>query len=106
MAWERRVEDLESIVSVVVDVEAQPRKRNTERAVRLADEDTHRSQITDARARVVATMDGLGAGVKGILVRMWNMMDKLRLDLIALIRGSSYAACEVFLKLAVADFMT
>lgn len=55
---------------------------------------------------MVASMDGLGSVVKGIFLRMGDMMDRLWADLTALIRDSPRAACKGFIDLTVADFTT
>lgn len=54
---------------LAVDCETHTLERNTELAVRLAGENTLRSLITDVRARVATSMDGLCTGVEAIFVR-------------------------------------
>lgn len=104
LAWERRVGVLESKVSAAVDAETHPRTRNIELAVFLTDEDTRRSRIADGRACVVASMNGLGTDVQTIFVRMEDMMEKLWLDLTALIWVGPRAACGELINLVAADF--
>lgn len=94
---------METKLSTAVNAERHTRNRNTELAVRVAVEATWRSRITNAQACVVASMNGLGTGVEAIFARMRGVMDKLRLDLYALIRDGSRAACEKRIKTAIAD---
>lgn len=61
-----------------IDSETQTRRTKSELAVCLAGEDIRRLQITNAQARVVASMDRPGTGVKAIDVRMGDMVDKPR----------------------------
>lgn len=68
LSWERRDRDLESKLSAAVDAEAQIRKKKTPNSPFILLERTLDSQMTDARARVVASMDDLGTGVEGIVI--------------------------------------
>lgn len=106
LAWERRVENLKSMVFSAVDAEAQNRKSSTNFAARLAGEDIRHSRITDARARVVASKHGVGTGVEGIVIRLRDMMNNLQLAFTALIRDGPRVAIQDPINLAVADFTT
>lgn len=91
-------------LSAAVDAETQTPKRNTELVVRLAGEAARRSRITDSRARVMPSLDGLGMDAEAIVMRSGDLMDKMRLDLTALFRESLRAACDEFINLAVVSF--
>lgn len=104
LAWKKRVRESESKVSVAVDDETQTHERNTELAVRFAGVDTQCSRFTDARACLVACMDGLETDVKAIVVWMGDVKDNMRLDLTTLIQDGPCAACEKLLSLAVSNF--
>lgn len=59
--------------------------------------------MTNVGDCVVACMDGLGTGVKGIVVRMGEPMDKLGVGLTSLNRDGPRAECEKLLNLTLAD---
>lgn len=75
LVWKERVEGLESKVSAAVDAGAQTRESNMELTVRLAVENTRRSLLNDARARVIANMDVLGTGFESIVMRLVDVID-------------------------------
>lgn len=60
--------------------------------------------MTNSRACIVASTNGLGTDVEAILVRMSYFMDKLRMELTTLVRESTRAASEELINLVVADF--
>lgn len=91
-------------MSAAIDAETQTRERNSELTVRLTNEDTRCSRMTDAHAKIVASMTGLGAGIEDVVVRIGYIMDEQRLDLTTLIRTGHCAACEELINLSVADF--
>lgn len=99
-----RVVDSESKVSAAVEAEMKTRKTDSELTNRFACEDTERARITDARARVVASVDGLDINVKAIVVWMGQMMDELWADLSGLIRDGPRGDCEERINLAHAEF--
>lgn len=100
----KRVWGLEPMVSAAVNAKTYTRMRNTEHAVRLATEDTWYSQITDARARVIASTDCLCTGVKDIVVWIGDVMGDLLLDYTTSIRDGHRASCEKLINLTVAVF--
>lgn len=89
---------------MAVDAEAQNRERKTERAVRLASNDTRSSRLTDGWARVSASMDVLGTCVEAIVKRLGDVTDQLRIDLTSLVRDGLRAVCKELIDLALADF--
>lgn len=52
------------------------------------------------------SMNGAGTDAKGIVARMGDMMNNLRVKLSALMRDGPPATCEDHINLAVADFGT
>lgn len=104
LVWVRCIGDVESKIPAVAEAETQTIKRSTGLAIRLAGKDTWHSRITDVRGCVVASMDGFVIDVEAIVVRIGNMMDKLRLSFF-LIQGGPRAACEELFNLVAADFM-
>lgn len=92
VAWKKRVEDLESKLSAAVDAEAHNCECNDELGFHVAGENNRRSHVTDARARVVATMNGLGAGLSCIFAWINRISGKLQRNLPFLIKASRRAA--------------
>lgn len=60
--------------------------------------------VTDARARVVASMNCLAKAVEAIPVRISDLVDKLRVDLTTLIPGGSRPDCKELIHVVVTDF--
>lgn len=89
--WGKRVTDLDSNLRVAVDAETQTRGRNTKLAVRFAAELTRRSRMSDVRAWVIASIDSLDMDTEGIVVRIGDLIDTLRVGLFSLIRDGSRA---------------
>lgn len=100
LVWKKRVRDSESKLSAAVDAQRQTYKRNTELAVLLTGKDTRRSRVTDGRARLVAFTDGVGMDIETIVVRMGDFIDKLLVDLTALIRVGARATYNELVNLA------
>lgn len=75
-----------------VDAEFRTLKRKSELAACLAGKDTRRLRIADTRAGVTTSTDGRGIGVRTIVVRMGDQMEKLRVDLTTLVRAGPRVA--------------